>query len=162
MVGGLPATGKSTIARALAQREQLPYLRVDTIEQAILRSGTTNPSATAGYVVAYSLAADQLKVGFSVVVECVNPLAVTRRAWSTVAQRHSARLLNVEVTCSDEDEHRRRAEERVADIPDLVLPTWQQILDRDYDAWTTDRLVLDTAVIDHNRAVQLIIEKLAK
>lgn len=32
---GLPGSGKSTIARALAQRLGAVYLRIDTIEQAI-------------------------------------------------------------------------------------------------------------------------------
>ena len=33
--GGLPGSGKSTIARALALRLGAVYLRIDTIEQAI-------------------------------------------------------------------------------------------------------------------------------
>ena len=36
VIGGLPATGKSTIATALAGRTALPYVRVDRIEQAIV------------------------------------------------------------------------------------------------------------------------------
>lgn len=40
--GGLPGTGKSTIARALARALRATYLRVDVIEQAIrvTRGGT--------------------------------------------------------------------------------------------------------------------------
>ena len=33
---------------------------------------------------------------------------------------------------------------RVTDIPGLVLPTWQQVLDRHYEPWTTAHVV-DTA-----------------
>lgn len=36
VIGGLPATGKSTIAAALAADATTPYLRVDRIEQAIV------------------------------------------------------------------------------------------------------------------------------
>ncbi len=31
--GGLPGTGKTTLARAFAQRRRATYLRIDTIEQ---------------------------------------------------------------------------------------------------------------------------------
>lgn len=38
-IGGLPGTGKATLARLLAARIGAVHLRVDTIEQAIVRSG---------------------------------------------------------------------------------------------------------------------------
>ncbi|MEU6773507.1 AAA family ATPase [Streptomyces sp. NPDC046759] len=38
-MGGLPGTGKTTHARLLAARIGAVHLRVDTIEQAIVRSG---------------------------------------------------------------------------------------------------------------------------
>ncbi|MCE5382318.1 AAA family ATPase, partial [Pectobacterium punjabense] len=36
--GGLPGTGKSTIARLLATRLNAVWLRIDTIEQLLIRS----------------------------------------------------------------------------------------------------------------------------
>ena len=39
VLAGLPATGKSTIARALAERTGGIWLRIDSIEQAIRDSG---------------------------------------------------------------------------------------------------------------------------
>ncbi|MFD6512951.1 AAA family ATPase [Rhodococcus sp. NPDC060176] len=160
VIGGLPATGKSTIARALTRQHQIPYVRIDTIEQALTGSGIADASGTAGYIIGYALAAEQLRMGLSVVVECVNPVEVTRDAWSATAQQNSARLLNIEVICSDPDEHRRRAEQRVVDIPDLVLPTWQEILDRDYEPWTVERLVLDTAIMNFDSAVRLVTARM--
>lgn len=38
VIGGLPATGKTTLARLLASRTGAVHLRVDTIEQAVVRS----------------------------------------------------------------------------------------------------------------------------
>jgi hypothetical protein len=44
VIGGLPATGKSTIGRILAAQSRTPYLRVDRIEQAIVAwSELTHP-----------------------------------------------------------------------------------------------------------------------
>ena len=45
---GLPGTGKSTLASAIARIRGAVYLRVDTIEQAIKNSGITEVGAT-GY-----------------------------------------------------------------------------------------------------------------
>lgn len=115
VIGGLPATGKSTIARVLAQHHKIPYVRIDTIEQSLIRSGIADVSGTAGYITGYALAAEQLRLGLSVVVECVNPVEATRNAWSATAQHNSARLLSVEVICSDPDEQsqtRRTASRR--------------------------------------------------
>ena len=78
----------------------------------------------AGYQAAYAVAADNLSIGRTVIADSVNPLAVTRDAWVAVAKRTGTRVVEVEVICSDFDEHRRRAEMRISDIPGLQLPTW--------------------------------------
>jgi hypothetical protein len=51
----------------------------------------------------------------------------------------------VELVCSDRAEHERRATTRTVDIPDLVLPTWADILAREYEPWDRAHVVLDTA-----------------
>lgn len=146
VLGGLPATGKTTLARLLAARTQGIHLRVDTIEQAIVRSGLArHPVGPVGYVVGYALAEEQLRQGLTVIAESVNPLAVTRDAWRDAAVRAGVPVLEVEIVCSDPDEHRRRARSRSVDIPDLPLPDWDQIVERDYEPWNRDHLVVDTA-----------------
>jgi hypothetical protein len=40
---------------------------------------------------------------------------------------------------------RHRIETRAADIPDFVLPTWEQVRNRQYDVWDRDHIVIDTA-----------------
>lgn len=39
VIGGLPGTGKTTLARLLASRIGAVHLRIDTIEQACVHSG---------------------------------------------------------------------------------------------------------------------------
>ncbi|MEU7784681.1 AAA family ATPase [Amycolatopsis sp. NPDC049159] len=156
-VGGLPATGKTTVAAELARRTGFAFLRVDTIEQAIVRSSPlAQPLGPVGYVVAQDVAADLLRTGVSVIAECVNPLAVTRDAWREAGLRAGARVLEAEIVCSDPAEHRRRAETRDVGIADLVPPTWQQIVDREYEPWTRERLVVDTARLPVGEAVAVI------
>ena len=146
ILGGLPATGKSTLARLLAHRTGAVHVRVDTIEQALVRSGlTTHPVGPAGYVVGYALAEEHLRQGHTVIAESVNPLPVTRAAWRGAADRAGVPAVEVEVVCSDPAEHRERATTRVTDIPGLPLPGWQQISRIAYEPWNDGQLTLDTA-----------------
>lgn len=154
---GLPGAGKTTIARALAGRMEAVYLRVDTIEQAIIRSGGDDPG-TAGYVVAYAIASDNLRLGLSVVADCVNPVLASRRAWAAVGKEHAVGWRIVEVICSDDAEHRRRLQSRNADIPDHRLPTWEGVQAMHYEPMGGAALLIDSARMSVDEAVQRILE----
>jgi predicted kinase len=163
VVGGLPATGKSTVASALVRRTGFAYVRVDRIEQAIIGSSELRaPLGPVGYQVAYGVAAEQLRHGISVVAESVNPLGVTRDAWRGVASDASAGLLEVELVCTDLAAHRARVQTREVDIPGLTLPTWRQVLDHDYEPWDHDHLVIDTATQSPASAVETILRAVRK
>ncbi len=144
--GGLPGTGKTTLARLVAQQKRATYLRIDSIEQAIrdsgMLAGAVGPS---GYLVAYALAESNLALGRDVVADSVNPLAITRSAWRRAAANASSPCVEVELVCSDPVEHRRRVETREADIAGLRVPSWDDVRQRAYDPWDGPRLVLDTA-----------------
>ena len=142
-LGGLPAVGKSALAISLAKRIGAVHIRIDTIEQAMRNAGLT-VSGPEGYLAARDLAEDNLRIGHTVILDAVNPVAITRNYWHETAARLRVELVEVEVVCSDNCEHRRRVESRITDIPGLVLPTWQQVLDRHYEPWKTAH-VIDTA-----------------
>lgn len=146
IVGGLPAGGRTTLARLLAVRIGAVHLRVDTIEQAIVRSGVArHPVGPVGYVVGYALAEEHLRQGLTVIAESVNPLTITRDAWRDTAGRAGVPAVEVEIVCSGPDEHRRRVASRSVDIPGLPLPDWEQVVGREYEPWNHDRIVVDTA-----------------
>ena len=158
VVGGLPATGKSTVASALVRQAGFTFVRVDRIEQAIIDSaGLRQPLGPVGYTVAYGVAAEQLGHGVSVVAECVNPLGVTRDAWRDIAAGHGARLVEVELVCTDQAAHRERARTREVDIRGLRLPDWEQITSREYEPWDRGHLVIDTATRTPAEAVATIL-----
>lgn len=158
---GLPGTGKSTLARALAARLRAALLRIDTIEQA-LRAVRPDEAEMGpdGYLAGYAIAADNLSLGRTVVADAVNPIDLTRDAWRTVGERAGVPVVEIEIACSDRAEHRRWVETRVADIAGLVMPTWQNVLDRDYRPWTRDRLVVDTAGRTPEDCVEEIVDRL--
>ena len=141
---GLPGTGKSALAVALARSKNAAYLRLDTIEQAI-KNSTQLSVGPEGYEVAYALAFDNLRNGLDVVADSVNSLAITRRAWHETALAADSSFVDIEVVCSDTREHKRRVEGRKSAINGLTLPTWQQVISRDYAKWTSDRIIVDTA-----------------
>lgn len=143
ILGGLPGSGKTTLARALAAKLDAVYLRVDSIEQAMQRSGIAAVGA-AGYAVAQQLATDNLRLGRRVIADSVNPVAASRRGWRAAAETVSAHYVEIEVVCSDQAEHRRRVETRQADIEGHRMPSWADVQALQYEPWTVD-LVVDTA-----------------
>ena len=156
--GGLPGTGKSTIARLLAERLKATWLRIDTIEQALRACGTLPDGVvTEGYAVGYRLAEDNLRTGGSVVADSVNPLAITRDAWIAVAARVAVPVVEVEIVCSDAMEHRRRVDGRVTDVAGLDLPRWDAVQQRAYEAWSRPHIVLDTASQTAAEAVEVLL-----
>lgn len=158
---GLPGTGKTTIAKGLVDTIGALYLRIDTIEQAIRNSGAlAQDVGRSGYMVANELALSNLDLGRTVIVDCVNPVIESRLAWSEIASRAGVRLMNIEVICSDKNEHQRRVETRLGDISGLTPPTWQSVLDHEYEAWAEAPFTIDTALTSPIQAVSMLAKRL--
>lgn len=143
VLGGLPGTGKTTLARELTRRLGATYLRIDAIEQTLRAAG--NAVGPMGYVVANALAAENLKLGRVVVADCVNPVLASRAGWRQIASQESAWIVEVEVVCGDARLHQQRVETRTSDIDGLKVPTWDEVVNRDYEPWDREHLLLDTA-----------------
>lgn len=140
---GLPGTGKTSIARKLTNQLGATYLRIDAIEQALHQAGLT--VGPAGYAIARALAAENLKLGRIVVADCVNPVLASRTGWRQTASQNAARLVEIELVCSDPALHRKRVESRLPDIDGHKLPAWDDIVRQYYEPWDRAHLVLDTA-----------------
>ncbi|MCP1119216.1 putative kinase [Robbsia andropogonis] len=161
-LSGLPATGKTTLARGLARKIAAAYVRIDTLEQAFIASGNGSPDiGPAGYMAGYAIARDNLHLGIDVVADAANLLDVTRRAWRAVAHETGVRHIEVELVCSDKALHRERVEQRVANISNHALPTWQSVIDRPCDVWDVDHLVIDTAKTTVDMAIESVIQTLS-
>lgn len=161
-LGGLPGTGKTTIAQALARKLAAVYLRIDTLEQAFIASSSVQADiGAAGYLAGYAVAGDNLRLGLTVVADSVNSLHVTRSAWRKVALAAGVRIVEIELICSDTTARRQRVEGRRADIPGHTLPTWQSVLERQYDPWDSAHLVVDTANVSVEQAVETIIHSVS-
>ncbi|MGV6395952.1 AAA family ATPase [Pseudomonas caspiana] len=157
---GLPGTGKTTIAKQLAVTTGAVYLRIDAIEQAIRNSGAlAGDVGRSGYMVANELALSNLRLGRTVIIDCVNPVMESRVTWSEIASNSDVRLANIQVICSDTDEHRRRVEARTADIPGLTPPTWESVQSHEYEPWADAPFCIDTAQMSAAQAVVVITKR---
>jgi predicted kinase len=160
---GLSGVGKTTIARELAHELGALYLRIDLIEQALRDSGAVvGPMNDSGYRIAYTLAADNLRLGGTVVADSVNPIRITRDAWRDVAKNARVDCVEIEIKCSDCDEHRGRVESRSADIPGLAPLAWAEVLAREYEPWDREHIEIDTSELSVEESVELILSKLRR
>lgn len=141
---GLPAVGKSTLAKFVVKQFCAVYLRIDTIEQGLKDLCRINVEGE-GYRLTYRIATDNLQLDNNVVADCCNPIELTRREWEEVATKNNCRFINIEVICSDKAEHKKRAEERNAEVANMKLPTWNDIESHEYHKWHKSRIVIDTA-----------------
>jgi predicted kinase len=161
--GGLPGAGKTKIARELARQLGAVHVRIESFDRALRDSGRLKGAmADEGHRAAYAVAEDNLRLGLTVVADSVNPLKTTREAWLAVAKRAQVSAMEIEVICSDAGEHRRRVETRASGIPGLKLPTWSDVITREYDPWDRSHLVIDTAERSVDECVGMIRAALAK
>jgi len=167
---GLPATGKSTIAVAVAKRLEIPVLSADPLEAALHRVGVTRElgSDRAVYEVLQTLVETQLALEQSAIVDAVNQFEHLRRMWREVAERCGGVAVTIECVCSSDAIHERRLAERNRSIRGFLYePSWPDVLERigRYESALEPDLVLDcTKGLDENRglAVACVIQKHAE
>lgn len=160
ILAGLPATGKTTLAELLAARVGAAHLRIDTIEQS-LRDLCSIEVEGQGYRLGHAVAGDILRSTVSVVADSCNPVALTRREWERVALDAGVECVNIEVVCSDTGEHRQRVEQRSSTVPGLRLPTWRDVEMREYQDWTSGRIVVDTAGRSATDCLETLLDELS-
>lgn len=161
ILAGLPGVGKTMIAKKLVNHLGATYLRVDTIEQAIERSSLEIEAvAETGYLVGYAIAEDNLAAGRIVVADSVNPIELSRQGWRDVAIRTQSNFVEIEIICTNQEQHRQRVEQRRSDIDGHVLPSWQAVLSHEYHPWSRDHIVIDTADKSVDQSVDELLAQL--
>ncbi len=139
MISGLPGTGKTTVAAALAERRAAAHVSVDPIEDGLLDAGhpRTWETGVAAYEAARREAEQHLALGSSVVVDAVNDSEPARETWRVAAANTGAELAFVLLVLDDAGEHRRRLEGRERDLAHVPEPSWDDVLVRaaSYAPW---------------------------
>ncbi|HLO35060.1 MAG TPA: AAA family ATPase [Candidatus Deferrimicrobium sp.] len=148
VLSGLPATGKTVLAAAVARELGAILLSVDPVDSALASAGVreTGPTGLAAYAVVGAIAEQNLALGASVVVDAVNAVGEAKTFWIELARRCDARLLAVETILSDGALHRERLAGRIRDLA-IAEPTWEAVVLRrdEWVAWPFAPLVVDAA-----------------
>jgi predicted kinase len=146
---GLPGTGKSTLAEALATETGVPAFAGDWLLGALrphgVLSGLERPVFLAMYYdLLGTLIKRQLMLGQSAIVDCLVNDEIAGR-WAELAVEYDARLRLVECVCSDDGEHRRRVEGRRRGIPGWHEVGWDHVerMRSEYPQLDRERLTLD-------------------
>ena len=153
---GLPGTGKSALADRLGRHLVIPVLSVDPIESAMLSAGLARSFETglAAYMVVETVAAAQLGLGQSAIVDAVNSVDFAKQMWRRLADRFGTPLRVIECTCTDERLHRERLSARARGLA-LPEPTWEDVERRRSEStrWKEPLLTVDAAEpLDENLA----------
>ena len=143
---GLPGVGKSTIAAALAKQIGAIWLRVDSLNEVIIASGTVPPELKIWtYGGAQAVAQDNLRLGYDVIADCVNEWNTMRESWQEAGTRAGAEVSFLEVECGDRNEHRARLDWRRTNHPHVCTPSWDEVENRPFERWNCPRVTGNTA-----------------
>jgi predicted kinase len=162
---GHPATGKSTLANALARRLAWPLIDKDDIKDQLY------PLPNSGYLsyeVMWQLVRHQLEIGLNVLVDSTLSYQSTYATGLEFATEFSARLLVVE-TCLSDDVWKSRLDQRMHEPVTHRTSGWeamQRLLNDYQDSWRyaiapEHHLVVDTGQPTEH-SVQIVLDRLAQ
>ena len=147
VLSGLPATGKTDLAAAVARELGAVLLSVDPVDSALAAEGVreTGSAGRAAYAVVGAMAEQNLALGTTVVVDAVNAVGDAKTFWIELSRRTGARLLAIEMILSDRNVHRERLSGRVRELA-IAEPTWEAVVLRrdEWVAWPFAPLVVDS------------------
>lgn len=137
ILAGLPGTGKTTLARKLSVQLNYFYLRVDAIEAPFTKANSDAGKIGEGYEALTNLAFENLILGHNIIIDTVNSLHISRNMFNQLAERAKAEVLQFELKIKDTSIHKSRVENRKSDVEGLRVPSWEDVLKREYEEWDT-------------------------
>lgn len=146
LFAGMPGSGKTTLARLVAQDLKLPLFSKDRMQRVLRDHHLAEESSGDGYYLILDLADEQLSLGVSPILDATFPLDHFRMVASEIAARYGANFCAFYCECSDDEVWKSRMQRRVQYVPNWQPVGWDVVLRmRDYyQPWNDNALTVDS------------------
>ena len=149
VLSGLPASGKSHLAREIAMRHPLAVLNSDALRRTMVKRPTYSQKESARLFAAiHALLEDLLRRGIPALLDATNLKEAHRRPVYEIAERTGARLLLIEVRASDDIIRQRlkarRTNENAADLSEATVEVYKMMRE-EAEPIARPHLVVDTS-----------------
>jgi predicted kinase len=145
VIGGVPGTGKSTLANALSKDMNIPVFSKDELEAAVVRKGlgSSKNMHGVGYEILASLATKQIENGNNCIFDFIASRNRVEELWPQLLEYD---IKYIECVCTMEDVHKDRIQSRNRNIKGWYELTWEEVLNikSNYQSLKPERLVLDS------------------
>ena len=145
IVGGIPGTGKTTLATEISRRLGIAYFNKDLLESTLISNDICSIKELngVGYALMERIALSELKLGHSVILDCVASYTRVNEHWTSFKAKD---IRYIECICSDQKLHKTRLESRERNIPNWYELTWGDIetIIKSYEPCFEARLNVDS------------------
>lgn len=144
---GYPGTGKSVIARAIANALHAPLIDRDVLRQVAVNIFGSHPDiGRFSYELMFALTKEQLRLGLSVVIDTTLTYRVTYEQAMHIAEEFHVPMLVVHCQCSLELQ-RQRIEGRKGQVSPFQITSWEewQLWKPRFEDFDDHGCVLDTS-----------------
>ena len=160
LIGGLPCSGKTTLAREISKVLNIPSVSKDELEAAVSRKGLCPNKETngVGYEIMATLANNFRDSGNSIILDFIASKERTISQWPEILDH---KIIYIECVCTDLKIHKERINSRNRDINGWYELTWETLLEIKsiYQPFNEEHLVLDSLnnlTINSQRAVTYV------
>jgi predicted kinase len=158
LVTGMPGGGKTTMARMVSRRLQIPVFAKDRVQR-VLRDHNLAPANSGdGYYLILDQADEQLSLGLSVILDATFPLDHFRIVASEIASRNKAQFCAIHCFCSDDAVWQARMSNRVQYVPGWKPVGWEDVLRMRtyYQPWGSNALPVDSVTPPEDNLPQVL------